>query len=522
MLGPLLRGPAPRRDLLGHFTRIERWLITPALGQRLRICATYRSVASSLLLFQSLNKLLNPDAEKLPNSQISMERISFLNVLHLGQPRQRAPDLGRPHIHQLGRLRSRLGPTVAMTRRKSGFRRTLRHVRGMRLLEVCVAVGRRQEAFLPGPRLRFRFVFIVKLTALLARADHLHFVAALFEAPNASGNACRPSGSHAAAALGFGASPCSPGIRSLSGVPLLAQDVPPLQGGFLAEFPVARDVGAVSALSCGRFHISLGRMRDWRPPFGHCSTAVILLSPPRITMIAETLPRWLARLLCHPRYDRGHHGRLHFLLLVEYSLVLWIHFYVILVRHMLELLRKLHHLARINSVAQTLDCLLAILVLITGLVRVKAIRSQVVEMLHVLEVFQVGFYSGLCHKCEQILRYLGWRGLIILKGEGILGSVYILAAVQISHVLLTLIGALIMRIPLLWHLLVIIPCIWMIGGHVWVLLNQGKVVAKFEGIILIVWVALEIPGVTEVLCRSSLHRSIMAHDLSLAGAVGIL
>ena len=56
---------------------------------------------------------------------------------------------------------------------------------------------------------------------------------------------------------------------------------------------------------------------------------------------------------------------------------------------MLELLRKLHHLACINSVAQTLDFLMAILVLITGLVRVKAIRSQVVKILHVLEFFRL-------------------------------------------------------------------------------------------------------------------------------------
>ena len=62
----------------------------------------------------------------------------------------------------------------------------------------------------------------------------------------------------------------------------------------------------------------------------------------------------------------------------------------------------------------------------------------------------------------------------------------------------------------------------MIGGHVWVLLNQGKIIVKFEGIILIVWVALEIPTVTKVLSQSSLHRSIMAHDLSLTVTIGIL
>ena len=93
------------------------------------------------------------------------------------------------------------------------------------------------------------------------------------------------------------------------------------------------------------------------------------------TIIApETLPQRLARLLCHPRYDRGYHRRLHFLLLaVEYFPILCIHFYVILVRYMLKLLRELHHLARIHSIAQTLDCLFAILNLSAGLVRVKAV-----------------------------------------------------------------------------------------------------------------------------------------------------
>ena len=76
-----MRGPAPRLGPLAHFALIDSWYPTLALGQRPLVCATNRNIASSLLLFQSLNKLLYPNAEEFPYGQISMERVSFLNML---------------------------------------------------------------------------------------------------------------------------------------------------------------------------------------------------------------------------------------------------------------------------------------------------------------------------------------------------------------------------------------------------------------------------------------------------------
>lgn len=141
----------------------------------------------------------------------------------------------------------------------------------------------------------------------------------------------------------------------------------------------------------------LGRMADW------CSRSYkAIMSLARSPMIhgSETLPQRLARLLGHPGYNRGYHRRLHFLLIVKYFLVFCIHLHVILVCNMLKLLWKLHHLARIHCVAQTLDRSLAIWILISRLVRVKAILSHILELLHVLEIFQIWFYSSLCHESK--------------------------------------------------------------------------------------------------------------------------
>lgn len=146
-------GTAPSLLLLTHLPLIKRRLVALTLGQSPSICATNGSLTSSLLLFQSLNELLNPNAKEFPNGQIPMKRISLLDVLHLGQPRQRTPDLGCSHIHQFSRLRSGLGSALAVAR-KSRFSCTLlRHVRGVRLLvsKLCMAVGCGQEAFITNP-----------------------------------------------------------------------------------------------------------------------------------------------------------------------------------------------------------------------------------------------------------------------------------------------------------------------------------------------------------------------------------
>jgi len=60
----------------------------------------------------------------------------------------------------------------------------------------------------------------------------------------------------------------------------------------------------------------------------------------------------------------------------------------------------------------------------------------------------------------------------------------------------------------------------MIPRHIWVLLNQGKVITEFEGIILLGWV--EIPGLPKVLCWSISNGSIMTHDLILVRALSIV
>ena len=109
------------------------------------------SITPCLFLFKSFNELLDPHAEEFSNCQIAMERVGFLYVLHLGQSRQGAPDLSRPHIDQLSRLGGSR-PAVTM-RRKCRFTGTLCHVRVVRFLvsKLRVAIRCGEQPFLSDP-----------------------------------------------------------------------------------------------------------------------------------------------------------------------------------------------------------------------------------------------------------------------------------------------------------------------------------------------------------------------------------